>query len=62
MKHFIVSYESNNVHQSLIVNARNIDEAENFFRESDTDAVLYGIREKTDITEEMNKGMPILTA
>lgn len=62
MKNFIVSYKRNEVYQALIVKAASLDEAESFFRNLNPDAILYGVREQNDISEEMRKGMPIITA
>lgn len=62
MKNFIVSYKRNEVYQALIVKAESLDEAESFFRKLTPDAILYGVREQNDISEEMRKGMPIITA
>lgn len=62
MKNFIVSYERNNVFQALIVKAESLDAAENFFRGYKPDAVLYGVTQRNDITAEIKKGMPIVTA
>lgn len=62
MKNFIVSYERNNVCQALIVKAENLETAESFFKNRKPDAVFYGIREQANISTEIKKGMPIITA
>lgn len=62
MKNFIVSYKHNEVYQALIVKAESLDAAESFFKNYKPDAILYGVREQSNISTELKKGMPIITA
>lgn len=62
MKNFVVSYKRNNVYQALIVKAESLEAAENFFKGYKPDAVFYGATEREDISTEIKKGMPIITA
>ena len=62
MKNFIVGYKRNEVFQAMIVKAESLDEAERFFKAYKSDAILYGLREQTNIDEEQRKGMPIVVA
>ena len=62
MKYFEISYERNNVPQAIIIKAESHEAAESVFKGYKPDAIIAGVTEKADITNELRKGMPIVTA
>ena len=62
MKTFNVSYKRDEVYQAILVRAESEDHAEQFFKEHKPDAEIFGVTEVFDISEDMKKGKPIITA
>ena len=62
MKNFYISYERDGVYQALIIKANSEEEASTCMWMRKPDAVVLRITEKDDISTEMRKGMPIITA
>lgn len=62
MKNFIINYKENGEFKKLIVEAENLDKAEKFFNNYNSDAELYGVVERTDIEAELNEGIQLVSA
>lgn len=60
--YFNVSYKRNEVYQAILVRAFTAQHAKRFFAEYKPDAEICGVTEVTDISEDMRKGKPIITA
>lgn len=62
MKVFNVSYKRNEVYQAILIKAESAEHAQQFFKAYKPDAEIYGAAEVTDISEDMRKGKPLITA
>ena len=62
MKYYSVGYKRNEVCQSILVQAESEEHALQFFKGHKPDAEIYGATEVIDITEDLKKGKPIITA
>ena len=62
MKVFNVSYKRNEVYQAILIKAESEEHAKQFFTERKPDAEICGVTEVFDISEDMKKGKPIITA
>lgn len=62
MKVFNVSYKRNEVYQAILIRAESADHAEQFYKAYTPDAEICGTTEVHDISEDMKKGKPIITA
>ncbi len=62
MKVFNVSYKSNEVYQAILIKAESEEQAVQFFKTHKPDAEIFGATEMQDITEDIKKGKPIITA
>lgn len=62
MKHYNVSYVRDEVPQAILIKAQSEEQARRYFESYKPDAKIYGVTEQNDITEDVRKGKPIITA